>query len=259
MSGSSQREGGAARLPQVQQSALKPAPEGEPAEADYVQRGAFNEMAARRSLKRSMGKFAPQVVEKPVAILTAFRGEVPVADNRRANTRLADDLKRLNLGFYPVIGAGQEERRWLFGLFRYVVPSREESFVVQPRADMTEGAFVSVIQGLLQGYGQFAAMMKVPSSPQAFLLYSDGGREDTGSGVGPATAQDNYYTQLKGGPRADASMLRPWEIQGERNPLKRFINWRNGRSFMNHPADRAKIGQRFSIKNLPQPQGLEEE
>jgi hypothetical protein len=114
-----------------------------------------------------------------------------------------------------------------------------------------------VIQGLLQQYGQFAAMMKVPSSPQAFLLYSDGDREDKGSSVAPKT-QDDYYTQLKGGPRADASMLRPWEIQGERNPLEQFINWRSGRSFMNYPVDRAKIGQRFSLKKPPPPQAPEE-
>lgn len=215
-------------------------------------------MAARRSFHRSLRKFEPRIVNKPVVILTAFQGEASLADNRKANAELMGDLKRLDLGFYPVKGAGQEERRWLFGLLRYVMPSSEESFVVQPRADITEEAFVSMIQGLLQKYDQFAAMVKLPSSPQAFLLYLDGSWENKGSGATPTTVQDDYYTQLKGGPRAEASMLRPWEIRGERNPFQRFINWRHGRSFMNYPADRAKIGQRFSIKNLPQPQELEE-
>jgi hypothetical protein len=209
-------------------------------------------MAARRSFHRSLGKFEPLVVDRPVAIMTAWRGEVPLAENRKANAHLVADLKRSNLGFYPVKGAGQEERSWLFGLFRYVVPSSEESFVVQPRADLAEEAFVSVIQDLLREYGQFAAMLKLPSSPQAFLLYSDGSREGTGSRAGPSTTRDGYFTQLIGGPRAHSSMLRPWEIQGERNLFKRFINWWHGCSFMNHPADRTKIGQRFSIKNLPQ-------
>src|SRR5262249_27573370 len=119
------------------------------ARRSFAQRRAFNEMAARRSFHRSLGKFEPQFVDKPVAILTAWRGEVALADNRKANARLGADLQTSNLGFYPVKGAGQEERSWLFGRFLYVVPSSEESFVVQPRADMSEGAFVSVIQGLL--------------------------------------------------------------------------------------------------------------
>jgi hypothetical protein len=214
-------------------------------------------MAARRSLHRSLDKLEPRVVDQPIAILTAWRGEVALADNRKANAQLVADLKRSRLGFYPVKGAGQEERSWLFGLISYVVPSSEESFVVQPRTDLSEETFVSMILALLREYGQFAAMLKLPSSPQAFLLYSDRSREAKGSGAGPTTAQDDYYTQLKGCPRALPSMLRSWEIHGERNPFKQLLNWWGGRSFMNHPADRRTIGQRFSIKNPPQQQPSE--
>jgi hypothetical protein len=219
------------------------------------------EMAARRSFTRSMGKFVVQVVDKPVAILTAFRGEVSLADNRRANAQLAEDLKSLNLGFYPVKGAGQEERRWLFRLFRFVVPSSEESFIVQPRAradQVTESEFLAAIAGLLQKYDQYGAVVKLPSSPQAFILRQHGRGNNLGSGAGPTTAQDDYYTQLHGGPRADSGMLRPWEIRGEGGLFKRFANWWNRRSFMNRPADRSKIGQRFSIKDSPQSQESEE-
>jgi hypothetical protein len=159
----------------------------EVARAGYAQRGVFSEMAARRSFYRSTSKFEPDV-DKPVAILTAFRGEVPLAENRRANAQLADDLKGLDLGFYPVKGAGQEVRL-RFGLIPIVVPSSEESFIVQPRAHMTEEAFVSKIQGLLRKYSQFAAMMKLPSFQQSFLLHSDGDRVDIGSSVGPTTVQ----------------------------------------------------------------------
>jgi hypothetical protein len=232
--------------------------EDEAARRRDVQRGTFHAMAARRSFNRSIEKFELLVVDRIVAIITAIRGEVPLVDNRKANAQLEDDLKELNLGFYPVKGAGQEERRWLFGLLRYVVPSSEESLVVQPRGELMEAAFVSVIQRLLHKYGQFVAMMKLPSSPQAFLLHADGSRENKGSGAGPTTPQDDYYTQLRGGPRAHESMLRPWEIQGERNPFRRLFNAWGGRSFMNHPADRSKIGQRFSIKETPQLQELEE-
>ena len=205
-------------------------------------------MAARRSLARSVSKFQPQPM-KPVAILTAFRADQSLGDNRAANAELARDLQRLNLGFYPMQGMGQEDVPALFGLVRVVQPSSEESFVVQPRGEMTEEAFEATLRGLLQKYGQYGAMMKWPSRPQAFLLRTaDGGREDKGSEVGSRTPQDDYYTQLKAGPRADSSMLSPWELRGERNLIKRALNWWTGRSGMNQPADRSKLGRRFSIR-----------
>jgi hypothetical protein len=205
-------------------------------------------MAARRSFARSVGKFQSQAT-KPVAILTAFRAERSLADNRAANAALANDLQQLILAFYPVHGRGQEDFPVLFGLVRVVQPSSEESFVVQPRGEMTERTFEAMIRSLSQKHGQYGAMMKLPSTLQAFLLRcSDGGRENKGSEVGATTPQDDYYSQLKGGPRADPSMLSPWELRGERNPIKRVLNWWAGRSAMNGPADRTKIGQRFSIR-----------
>jgi hypothetical protein len=208
---------------------------------------ALDEMAARRSFGRSVGKFGPQAT-KPTAILTAFRAERSLADNRAANTALANDLQQLNLGFYPVHGMGQEDVPALFGMVKIIQPSSEESFVVQARGDMPEDAFEATIQSLLQKYGQFGALMKLPSMPQAFLLRSDGGRENKGSEVGARTAGDDYYSQLHGGPRADMTMLSPWEIQGERNPIKRVINRWTGRSAMNRPADGSRIGRRFAVR-----------
>jgi hypothetical protein len=209
---------------------------------------ALDEMAARRSFARSLSKFQPRLT-KPVAILTAFRAERSLADNRSANAALTHDLQELNLGFYPVHGMGQEEFAVLFGMVQVVQPSSEESFVVQPRGEMPEQAFEAVIRSLLQKYGQFGAMMKLPSMPQAFLLRaSDGGHENKGSKVGARRPADPYYSQLKSGPRADSNMLSPWEIRSERNPLKRVLNWWSGRSGMNRPADRSKIGRRFSIR-----------
>src|SRR5260370_1731348 len=164
-------------------------------------------MAARDSFSRSMGKFEPQTVNRPVAAITAFQGRPmrdargrritnPVAQrasNRKANRELIEDLKSLNLSFYPVKGAGQE-RHWLFGLIPYVVPSQEESFIVQPRGAMPEATFIPAIQSLLRKYGQFAAAMKLPSTPHAFLLQQDGSRQYMGALARPRTAPDDYYT-----------------------------------------------------------------
>lgn len=83
---------------------------------------AVNEMTARRSFARSLGKFLPQVVDKPVAILTAWRGERldpngwPYPEplrrklNDEANLKLAANIRRRGLSYYPLAGAGQEEK-----------------------------------------------------------------------------------------------------------------------------------------------------
>jgi hypothetical protein len=224
---------------------------------------AINEMAARRSFSRTMGKFASPVVPKPVAIITAFQG-TPAVDaagmkvvdplarlvrNRQANRELIDDLIDLNLSYYPVKGAGQEQHR-LFGLFRYVVPTDEESFVVQPIGDMAEADFLSTVQGLLHDYDQFAAFVKVPSKPQAFLLYQDGAHDDKSSTARPRNEHDRYYTQMMKGPRANLDMLSPWEIHGERSRVGRFINWLNDRSYMNKPVTHTMIGRRFVVPEM---------
>lgn len=203
-------------------------------------------MAARRSLQRSIRKFMVSA-PNPVAMVTAFRGDRRLEDNRERNVQLEADLQQLGLGYYPVYGVGQEEKKRLLGMIRWIVPSREESFVVQPRSEMPDETFEEVIRNLMQKYGQYGAMVKLPSTAQPFILLPTGERDYQGSKIGPRTARDSYYSQLKCGPRADESMLNPWEFRIERNPIKRIINWWSGRSAMNQPADRSKVGRRFTI------------
>lgn len=214
----------------------------------------IEEMAARRSMGRSMGKWRGKI-ERPVAIVTAFQdGSRPLSRlvaNRAANRKMVEDFKAKGLSFYPVHGMGQEEEKYLMGLIRLRKPTEEESFVVQPIEEMMEEEFVAIVQSLLVKYNQFMAAMKLPSTPQAFLLKADGKRENIGSGADEREGED-YFTQLHGGPRAADSQLSPYELTGEKNPVKKAMNWWKGRSDMNSPADRSKIGQRFSIKD-PKP------
>ncbi len=73
----------------------------------YAHRCAFDEMAARRWFHHSMGTFAPRVVEKPVAVLTAWRGPLldrsgqpyPEVVRRRLNDKAA--ARGLLPGLYP--------------------------------------------------------------------------------------------------------------------------------------------------------------
>src|SRR3954469_17687581 len=77
--------------------------------------------AARRSFSRTLAKFDSTPANKPVAILTAWRGELPDASgnpypevvrrklNDEANRKLAANVRLRGLSIVPVVGAGQEE------------------------------------------------------------------------------------------------------------------------------------------------------
>jgi hypothetical protein len=127
-------------------------------------------------------------VEKPVATLTAWRGNLLDAtghfysemERRRrnvsANINLATNIQKRGLSYYPVVGAGQET---LAGI---QTASKESSFIVQPQDTMTEGLFLDHIRELLfnpigeAGSGpfihtQYGAIVKIPSDPQAYLLH----------------------------------------------------------------------------------------
>lgn len=235
----------------------------------FAQGGAFNEMAARRSFNRSMGKFELQVVNKPIAILTTWRGTLldangqpyPEAIRRRlndkANKLLKANNRRRGLSAYPVVGAGQEQDaqgNW--------TANRENSFIVQPVGDsMDEDTFRNHIRELLfnptgeAGNGPFthtqdAATVKLPSQSQAFLLMCPDGQSPIGpqsytverligDSAFPRTPLDDYFTQMKYGPRADPGMMdqhdRPDDVG-------------NPRPGMGKPGA-GLPGQRFAIKD----------
>ena len=208
-------------------------------------------MAARRSFTRSMGKFVPQIVVKPIAILTACRGILldpsdhpyPELERRRlndeANELLKAHIRHRGLSYYPVVGAGQEE---------WMTVNKENSLVVQPVGQLTDAAFIAHIQQLLfnptdgQGAGpfvhtQWGALMKLPSNPQAFTLFHTGqtptGPQDyslvkpEGDSAQPRVHNEPFYTQMKFGPRADPAMMDPLDRAGDvgnidGQPGKRF-------------------------------------
>lgn len=116
-----------------------------------VQGGVFNEMAAaRRSFNRSIGKFEQPVVDKPIAILTAWRGELldpngqPYPEavrhrlNDKANELLKANIRRRGLSFYPVVGAGQELLQGITTM------NKENSFIVQPVSKMDYDVFRTI-------------------------------------------------------------------------------------------------------------------
>lgn len=212
-----------------------------------AQGGMCNEMAARRSFSRSVGKFEPQVVDKPTAIIAAWRGVLhdpvtgqpyPEAIRRRlndeANELLKANIRRRGLSFYPVIGAGQEQDdqgNWTV--------NKENSLVVQPVGKMAEDDFENHIRELLfdptdeQSKGhmgpfphtQWGALVKLPSDAEVYTLFHTG-QTPTGPGdytltkregdtAVPRLGQERYYTQMKYGPRADPAMMDPLDQHGD--------------------------------------------
>src|SRR5947209_939945 len=105
---------------------------------DYIEWASIHE-AARRSFSRTLAKFDPTPANKPVAILTAWRGELPDPSgkphpeaarrklNDQANHKLAANARRRGLSLVPVVGAGQEE-----GEDGILTANRENSFLIQP-------------------------------------------------------------------------------------------------------------------------------
>ena len=192
---------------------------------------AFHE-AARRSFSRTLAKFDSTPTNKPVAILTAWRGELaddsgkprPEAVRRRlndeANRKLAANVRRRGLSILPVVGAGQEE-----GEDGTLTANREASYLVQSVGLMPEKDFLAHIKDLLHnptgepGRGPFAhtqwgGLVRLPSQPRAFIVHQEGdptspGDYRIGDHLG-ATARprknEPYYTQLRYGPRASDSM-----------------------------------------------------
>lgn len=203
---------------------------------------ALNE-AARRSFGRTLAKYGPEKVDKPVATMTAWRGELldpsgmpfPEAVRRRlndeANRKLMANIRRRGMSYYPVVGAGQEADK-----LGDITVNKENSVIVQPVGDMGEQEFLDQIRQLLfnptgeRGPGPFAhtqwgAGVKLPSFPEAFLLYHGGekpwGPEDytamepLGRSAGPRLKREPAYSQMRYGPRAEPAMLDAYDKPGD--------------------------------------------
>jgi hypothetical protein len=189
--------------------------------------------AARRSFTRTMAKFGSIPANKPVAILTAWRGELPDASgksqpeavrrrlNDEANRRLAANVRRRGLSIVPVVGAGQEEDE-----NGVLTANREDSYIIQPVGEMPEKEFVAHIKQLLYNptgkpgrgpylHSQWGGLVKLPSQPRAFVVHNSGsptGPEDyhVGDHLGTTARPrkvEPYFTQMKYGPRASNSMM----------------------------------------------------
>ncbi len=184
--------------------------------AEWKEDQVLNEMSARRSFWRTIGKFVEDgkiTTKKPIAILTAFRADIPgtetqkLTKNRRANEILKQRLEQFGFSWYPILGMGQEEDD-----AGDINTQREESFIVQPRQHMPNDEFAHYVKNLAFSSGgthqQWGAVIKLPGKP--VVLMHHGGEPQSpedynqtdplGTTAKVRTPSDPYYTQMAKGP-----------------------------------------------------------
>jgi len=208
----------------------------------------LSEMAARRSFERTLGKFQGNL-NRPVAVLTAFRQDYDLKTNRQANEKLKNLLKTFGLSFYKVIGAGQKPDK-------ENPIADEKSFIVQPiDQSMPEEEFLNTIRSVLYSptgdgstaHAQWGALVKLPNVKKAFLLHHEEPEptspedykhmQKLGKSARPARGKamdiwhkdekfpvepDNYFTQMLHGPKASDTMKGAADLKREKPPGRRF-------------------------------------
>lgn len=196
------------------------------AEFIAAREGCSLEEAARRSLSRIFRMFTDE--KRNAAIITAFRGEYGLAENRQRNRQLMSDVRSLGFGFVPVIG----------GWIEHVAggPDRtveEESLVVSgpvveavyadapveaPAATAAE-QFKTNMHRLIRKYDQDGVLLKLAGSTDAIILNNDGSSFTLGPWRLNSAAQ--YYTKMRRGGQRGKKMEFAFECAGAENMATR--------------------------------------
>lgn len=172
--------------------------------------------AARRSLSRIFNLFTDP--KRNVAIITAFRGEFGLPENRARNRQLMADLRAMGYGYAPVIGGWIEHTE--DGKERKV---EEESLVVsgpvvealfQDAPVEAPGAiagekFQQDMLKLIRKYDQDGVLLKLSGTKDAIILNKDG----TSFRLGPwkMNSAAQYYTTMRRG----GQLGKRWEFAFE--------------------------------------------
>lgn len=163
--------------------------------------------------ERSLGRIRAHVEgDKTIVIITAFRSERSLKENRNLNRLLASDIRSLNWGYIPVLGGFIEDTAE--GKKRV----QEESFFVSIPSEL--GNVTPKVLELLNKYQQEAALLKF-SNEDAYLLFSDGNKTPVGKWYPDPAQIAPYYTLMRNGPRnrqfkfeatGDDSVVTRWAV-----------------------------------------------
>jgi hypothetical protein len=150
-------------------------------------------ISVNEAARRSMSRLYSQIKDdKTIVILTAFRSERSMAENRLLNRQLANDVRSLHWGYTPVLGGYVEKTA--DGEKRV----HEESLFIVANGDPRQ-AILHVIK-LLDKYGQESALIKFPEEPNAFLIYPNGEKSSAGLWQADPSLMAIYYTRMRNGP-----------------------------------------------------------
>jgi hypothetical protein len=127
--------------------------------------------------------------DRPVAILTAFRGSFTYNDNVKRNKQLAAELKRNGYGYVFVDG------HWVEKNGGNIDDSKEDSILAIGNEN-DSGKLKKLVIDQMKKYDQDAVLFKDTNSKDIVLLFQDGNVEKLGKFSPDKVAQ--AYTKLRG-------------------------------------------------------------
>jgi len=127
--------------------------------------------------------------DRPVAILTAFRGNFTYKENVKRNKELAASIKNEGYGYFFVDGHWVEEEG-----NNETDTSEDSIFVIGDKND--SGRLKSLVIKLMKKYDQDAVVFKSETEKSTSLLFQNGSVESIGKATANKVAQ--AYTKLRG-------------------------------------------------------------
>jgi hypothetical protein len=129
--------------------------------------------------------------KRPVAILTAFRGEFDTKTNIKRNKQMASEIRSAGYGYFFVDGQFIENQ----GTPEEVKVKEDSIFVVGKEND--SGNLKSLIKKLGNKYNQDAVLYKPEATDVAMLIFKDGSEDNIGKFKVKSAA--DFLTMLKKG------------------------------------------------------------
>jgi hypothetical protein len=155
-----------------------------------------SEEAINEALNRSVKRVEQHVAAgRPIALLSASRGERSPADNNKAHAELQSHIKQHGFGHSRVLGVGQENTDG-----GEVKPTHEHSFMVVGKKD-DKGHLEKFARSMGDKFGQHSVIVHRSGAAGATLVHTAGsetpGKEEH-LGALHGDTLSAYHTKLKG-------------------------------------------------------------
>jgi len=152
--------------------------------------------AGKRSIAQLFERF--QAGTSPVVVLTAFRTELALPQNRLSNASIAADIRDLGWGYARVKGTFVEMTKDDNGKEQPVRNSEESIFGF---SGLGRRKLAPVVTKLMEKYRQEAALIMLPKPQEALVLSSDGSTFSLGPWPATVEQMATYYARMRSGPR----------------------------------------------------------